>query len=652
MLTLLRKEVAEHGWIVLAVAAISVFGFLLMLLTAALRDSGSVLDSVRAYAVSFFLLIVITLCNRLVVQEYSGKTQLFLEALPISRGSMLTTKYLLGGLIAGAILFGCFGLAFAISLRSEVIDGRFVSILVSRLAVFVFCVYSFFFMMGLLGRYRIAIYLALIMTVAILVQSTEIEFLRFGPMGLMDDRFAFERQAFPVANLSQSGLIGLGCLVVALGMGLGREGSVASLMAEKMSYREKVFLSVSLLSLVVAGSVLDAKRLPDPYSIADAATRDFGMASVVVENVGEGDDAAELADRLHRDLTGLATYLDYQSAPSLFVVHRGDLDADRFEPAELKNASGVLLRANYSASDWSYDKFAPIALDVWLTHATNEGGTFEPRCWVLEGLSEFWALRRDLVDELQTTNVIDRRAVAAYGLALDHDAGTMKPNEQNGLTPDDMDRWYSLRERLGQPLIRSLACSALVSARQRHGPEKLRAFLSEILTDQQPASFMTDWKRFRRPISVVWKETMGSEYRSFQASWLNDLRQARSQFQKVLEGVPRLNASGQFVSKSSETCKLVIDHQIELGDKLDAVNMPVSVQYQTIGIFDDWEDDAEVRVQVQPAAGRQTIDVQRLFTSGQRVRWTTGVRASELECDVISGWRRQIVRAEAEEDSL
>ena len=634
MRTLVRKELWEHGWLISAVVVTAMIGFGVTLTAVMIRESGSVFESVRIFALTLFVIVAATLGHRLVVQEYSGRTQLFLESLPLSRLSMLATKYALGLAVATVMLAAAFGSAWLAAPAGESIGGRAVVIMASRLGVYAFFVHAFFFMMGLLGRYRVAIYLALVIVAAVINQTTDVRLGDHGPLGLMDDRFAFERNEFPIADLCWTAAAGAAATVVAAAMGLVREGGVAGMLAERMSYREKVFIAVMLLSSIILATVWDDRRTPDPYRLADAERRRSDRVGVAVQRVA--DDvaaAASLADRLGDDLTAACEFLGYASAPELSVVHRRDLDPDRVEVARLSNAAGVLVRSHFASPDCYYERFAPIALDAWLTDATDGIGTYEPRCWVLEGFSEYWPDRRHGGDDLDPDRVVDRRAVFAIA----------RPWQTRGVTPGDIDDWYTLRERLGQPVVRSLACSGLVYARGRYGGDKLRSFLREVLGDRQGDNVIGDWKRFRRPIGTIWSGTMGDSYDDFRRDWLAWLEASADGFVPRFDGIPVVRSEGRFEAKSDRTYQLVVENRMLSPPNADDSPPAITVRYQTIDVFDDWEDDDKARDEIQPLDPDGPMRVERLFERGRRLRWTTAVSAAPLGGDVITGWRRVTV---------
>lgn len=628
--TLLRKECLEHGWWFAVIVPLSIVGYLMTLASIWLGETASPLESIRYFAVTFLIVVEVVLCNRLVVQEYSGKTQLFLESLPISRVTMLATKYAFGFAITLATLGGCFIIGIMAAYRSQSFESTFLAILFFRSFVFAFCTFSFFFMMGMLGRYRIAIYLLLVIIAFAVDTKTEFDSTVTGPFALMNERFAYEREVFPVGNLTLCSIAGLTFVGMTAALGMVREGSVAGLMAERMSYREKVFIAGILVGSLIGISVVDKKSQPDPYNLLNSETVSGDDLWVQVERRDDDPASELLAKAIHRDLVGIAKELNIQNRPATFLTHRSDLDADRIEVGRLENASGVLLRANFSSADFSYNSLRPILIDVWLSRSTNYNAVAESRCWVLEGYSEFWPRRgmppKDGLgpNDWHRDWSVDRRA--AY-------AGRV------GFTPDDVDDWYTYRERIGQPILRSVGCAGLVLAERMHGREKLNRFLIAILGRDQPADIRSDIHRWINPIDLVWRETMGSDYDKFKQAWADELRDLGTQWSATLETVPRLSATADWEIISGTTRRLIIKPTIIGGE----IPNELSVRSEQLDIFDMWQDDDLANVQTDPWQPGDLVTLRRPSARGDRMRWTVVAESSVLACDVISGWHREEV---------
>src|SRR5205823_5445901 len=102
---LIDKEIREH-WLPLgAVVAIGLLGLGLVTLGSIVTgEAGNPLEALRSFLLTFSIPIALVTCNRLVVREYQGKTQLFLESLPLTRARMILVKYVFGLTIVGGFV--------------------------------------------------------------------------------------------------------------------------------------------------------------------------------------------------------------------------------------------------------------------------------------------------------------------------------------------------------------------------------------------------------------------------------------------------------------------------------------------------------------------------------------------------------------------
>ncbi len=624
--TLLLKELSQHGWLFLALLPFCTFGFLMTLAVGQMSEAGSPLEAARLFGTSLLLLVEVVLCNRLVVQEFTGKTQLFLEGLPISRVGLIATKYGLGLAVVLLMLAFCLGSSLIVASREEIISRRFVAILSVRLGVFAYCTYAFFFMMGLLGRYRIVLYLLAIMIVTVVSRTTNFDFELHGPLGLINSQFAFERNVFPTTTLLICGAVGMVFTIIALVMAVLREGTVASMLAERMSQREKLFVSAVMLGTIFTITTVQSKQTPDPYTILGAISSSGKGVSVYVERVTDDEQQIqEFADRVHRELVEVSEYLQIDGIPPLFIVHRSDLDADRYELADLENASGILVRVNFLSSEWSLEDFLPWLLDVCLSEATQFNAIREPQCWVLEGFVQYWNRRKTDPAVWSDTNKWDLRA--AYGASL-------------GISTDDITNWYSYRERVGAPIASAVACAGLVRAEQQYGAESLRRFLCEVLRSDLPRDSRALFTQWRRPVDVAWQDAFASDYQPQLAKWIDDLGVFEDQFAASIAEVPRVQATSEMNALSRTSYEVIVTAQMSP----TSPEKTWTIQYESIDVVDLWTSDDQVTAQVIERTAGTSGTIKERFPFGSRLRWTVSVHSPILDCDVISGWNRQEVK--------
>ena len=623
--TLASKEFSEHGWMLLIILPLAGLGFLVQLAGAAFNEMGSHLVALTFFCYSWLPLLIMVVCNRLVVQEYSKKTQLFLEGLPVSRSGMVLTKYALGLTIILTTVICCVAIAAAVSSRQEPINSQFLLIILSRVTAFAFAVFSFFFMMGFLGRYRIAIFVAMIVLIPLYLSSSSFDLESMGPFRLIDRRLAFERVELPTTDLLITLAIGTVFSATAFVLASLREGTVAGMLAERMSYREKVFVAVTIFCFGFLAYVLDERKKPEPYEILYAIEFGNEQFRVQVEPGLDTESAEQLANDAYEDLQRVVDHLTLPTPPDIFIVQRGDLDPDKYEPAKLINADGFLMRANFSSDDWSYESFRPYLIDVFLSEATNYVAVHEDRCWVLEGFSQYWPRREKFNSDWDSKCKSDLRA--AYAASL-------------GLNTNDLAEWYRLRDRLGQPILRSLGCSGLVIAEHKYGREKVDLFLREILGGNQPKDFRSDMSLWLNPISSVWRNIFGEDYEAFKKHWIEQLDDLSSKWDSELSQVPKVEMLVSLSAKSDESFEANAKPRIEPSPR----DGEVEILFEELEAFDTWEHDRTATSQIEEYRDGMTVSMSQFFSRGSRVRWTAKVRSEALGCDVISGWERRDIQ--------
>jgi hypothetical protein len=258
--------------------------------------------------------------------------------------------------LAGAAL----GTAWVLAARVEAIEPRQILIMAARTFAYAWFVYNFFFMMGLFGRYRIALYLAILIGLMGVETLTAWEFQRFAPLILMDERYAYEGEVFPADALRATLALGGVFLALALALALTREGSVAALLGERMSHRERVFVATLLIGFVFVVAVLDEKQRKEAFELQGAWTEErAGVAVRVAQAYGvEQERLRALSARLADELAGARDYLGLRELPPVFITFRRDLDAERYERGHLLEAEGVLARVNFAGTDWDEQRFA------------------------------------------------------------------------------------------------------------------------------------------------------------------------------------------------------------------------------------------------------------------------------------------------------
>ena len=253
---LLAKELRQHGFTLAFLFLIVVGGLVFIGANGMLRRaSGGGLAAVQFLNITFVPLAGLVLGQLLIATEFRQKTQLFLEGLPLPRWRMLGVKFALGLGVLLAAIGGALLVAWWPDRGTAGMTPRFATLLALKSAGWVWFIFTLCFAHGFLGRYRlffgVAIFFGLIALKGQGVQLSE-----FGPFALIDDRFAYEREVLPVAALAITAALGLALAGLGFTLGLVRDATVAALLAEKMSSREKVFLTFLAVAVMMVSAFL------------------------------------------------------------------------------------------------------------------------------------------------------------------------------------------------------------------------------------------------------------------------------------------------------------------------------------------------------------------------------------------------------------
>jgi hypothetical protein len=622
--TLLRKELRQHWWAFLIVGAASALGYLMILGTIVTQGkAASPFACLPLFVTINGTLAALVLCHRLVAVEYHAKTQLFLEALPLSRWRMIVIKYCLGLAAMAIIASLAFGLTCLLAWPHQLLSLRFAAILAARVFSVVWLIYSFCFLMGLMGRYRLALYIGLFFGVMVLAQTTALDVSRFGPFALLDKTFAYESVIFPWKDLRITWLLGLACTLLAFGLSLSREGSVAALLAEKMSHREKIFVAVLLLALVWALSVLDEKGKKAPFDLQGAAAEQCdGVLVKVASPAGEDDPAARrLARHVATELAAAREYLGLERLPSVFITSRRDLDANQFERGELERGEGVHVHANFCAKDWHDDPFLMWLVREVLIVATDGRVKLESKRWVLDGFALFWSSRRHSQAPFESDKALALRAL--YGT-------------ENGFASQNLQRWLTFNERVGDDIAASVAWSGLKSLARHQGEERCRRFIQSVVAARCPKDIRVVF--MAEPLDGLLRKHAGEGFREFFEQWQNDLAAVRPVLAEDLAKLPRLSGQVDSLPLSANSRKVRFHACIE---PLPATDARYSFLYHRLPAFDDEISPKSIERIKNSYAQRPMDELPETFSPGTRLYSTFSLEVPALGCTIISGWRRE-----------
>ncbi|MDB6149948.1 MAG: hypothetical protein JWQ44_1396 [Chthoniobacter sp.] len=511
---LLAKELHQHA-VTLAFLALLIFGGLTLITGHdMIRRAGGGLDALRLLHYTCVPLACLVLGQALIATEFRQKTQLFLEGLPLPRWRMLVVKFCLGL----AVMLATMGVALAIAWwrarEAEAMTPRFATLLALKSAGWVWFFYTLCFAHAFLGRYRmtfgVILGFALICLLTLGVRVSE-----FGPFALVDQRFAYERHVFPATALAVTGLAGAGLAALGFALGLVRDATVATLLAEKMSSREKVTMTLLVVVGLMVGTYLyEYRRTTTPVQMPGAIEVVREPAKVLASAAVDAPSRAELAAldavAIHaaQELQAVGRYLGCPSLPIVFIVHRRDFAGGVFEKGDLKAAQGVMVRANLTDPGFRNDQLdAWLLREVLLAHTSGFAGR-ERNAWLFDGLQWWWPQSRG------GTVALDPAAREAARAAMPSD-----------FAPRHLHAWLSLRQQLGEDRARALAGSGLAALAELKGPESCQRLLAASFAAPLAANARGWLRDALHPASHRLRDAAGMNEARFIAAWRTALAQ-------------------------------------------------------------------------------------------------------------------------------
>lgn len=399
---LFHKEWRQHGAWFFLLLGLSAGLFFLAAFASNADGTGAGAFYGIGNAYKFVLpLSCLILGNLLVATEFRLNTQLFLEGLPLPRWRMLTVKFALAYFLAIACAWLGIGVGALIANGTEAITPRFLAILATSATLWATFVMGLFLVIGFLGRYRIAICLTLYLTFNLLITSSRVPVGDFPPFKLVNF-FGFERETWPMMPMIWTGIISFAWLILAYVMGLAKEGSIASMLGEKMSYREKMVIGGTIASVVLAATIFQLPK-PAPFSLPGAVSEEWEGCRIYIspeEQDAPVDLEVALARRLgetisaRRDWLGIAP----EDFPPIYLVERTDLDPPGVLPIYQDKDRICLLYADYRHDEFSETHLVSEALSLALSTYTWDRSRRDNRWWITRGLLHFWEGEADFAE--------------------------------------------------------------------------------------------------------------------------------------------------------------------------------------------------------------------------------------------------------------
>ncbi len=655
---LLGKELRQHAVIGIALLACLAGVYLLLLLGTVFGAETVSLMEAHAAFLPFVTLGGLVLGNRLVALEYYGRTQLFVEALPLRRGEMVALKYLLGL----GLLFLAAGLSLlataAVALSREPIDVRFLAIVTARTGSYVFFIWSFFFVMGLVGRFRVAVYLAVVLALTFVDAMTAFEIRHFAPFAVLDNAtLPFEREVMPLRAVLETVTMGAGMTVLAFLLALINEGSLAEVLARRMSQREKAVIGILLVALMLAFAILEDRRDKQPYAFPrQQVVRGEALPIEILYLLPERrGDAEALLDRLVRDLGALAAELGWPSLPAVRIAYSPSLDPGIYDQAELEENDGILLRANFSSSPgisspgWDAGDFSARVVGLVLDEATDGRARFEPKAWLRDAFAHWWSIRA-----LDHEGAGDAELETA---CRDHYAPLLRALWTTGGQPLSEDRlaaWSRYRERWGEDLAEAVALSGLLVLEQRHGRDAVLSLARQVFGRRPPEDLRELIYEWRHPMATVFEQATQLDWSDFIAGWNAELERLRAAptCRDALAAVPRVEGSIEIEGSGGSVRDVVYSFRFAEPSTRRQANgiLPegklVTLLHKRLTPFDSELERRELRrvEKLWPATTREASwRLAGFYSRGSRAFLGLEVESAVLGCPIrIHAERRQL----------
>jgi len=395
MRRLVLKELKEHGW-VLAVLFV-LFGLGLAGLLSRDDEDGGRFAALQSFLWTFGPVGALVAGNRLVVREYGGKTQLFLEVLPISRLRVAVTKWLFG--LGWVWLSGV--TAWAVNLwwqrRNTIVSWEdALHALVPALLWLAAC-WSLCFVAGLLGRHRLLFWSLLGVSVYALEEVAQLELRATPPFHLVSDVLSAAND-WPAAVdvLTCVAIIVVG-LVTGLVLAVAGEGSIASALSGRMTSRERILSVTVVLGGFALVATLNRNRDRPAFALESVKPTESPVGPIGVLP-GEGvspEQAQGLVERVAVEVVTLVKALDFPRLAGVYVVSQRGLDPDVILRVPLGEKDGVVYRANLADSRFDELNLRYRILHTIISDHTADRALEEDRHWLLDGLATYWTVRGD-----------------------------------------------------------------------------------------------------------------------------------------------------------------------------------------------------------------------------------------------------------------
>lgn len=614
--TVFAKEFREHLGFVIGLTVTTYIAFLLVSFSIGL-EGGDTLSAVGMTSSTFFFVVAAVLCGRFLTREHAANTRIFLGALPLSWFVIVVTKMVLGYVCFVGLTLLCASSAWVYESRASSLPAGLGKVVFLNLLTFASFQYFLLAFVTQLGRYRYIVYILLLMSLITLNSLGWLYMDDLAPLRLVDDRLSSETTV-ELRSLGITWASSLACLVVSLWVQCWNRGSLASRLAERMSHREKVFVTVVVLGFLYAMALVESKVSVEDYTHDNASVFQKDGTRIEISASRASPERIEaLGGYLLEEVESLRDFLGWEELPPLFIGLTGRLDGDEFEFRTYDAVDGIFVQINDADERWRLEAFLSALVRELALHHTANALTLEDRAWILDGFAEIWPQREVLRGSEPTAELALR---ALYGASHFEER--------------DVQRWLLVKARHGQAVSAALAATLIISLAETHGAEKCETFVQEVLGPAVPA----DLRALIMNPSVEsalrqatgeqqWNPNLWAQWRDLRGRW-DALHPGR------VDALPRLQGALEVASLSDIQCEVACRWSSGTAQAVEEV----SFLYVLSGPRRRLPQPHEPRAHVLESAGDLEV-IAETFRPGDRLQWTLEVFVPALNCDVISGWQ-------------
>lgn len=466
---LIAKEMRQHGtWFVLL--TLFYWGLTLIVVGASAATGTTAGAFANAgTSLSYFIpLPLYVVCHFLVAVDFRQKAQLFLEGLPLPRWRAVAVKAVIALVVAAVMAAGLVLMGIWRADGSEVLTPTFLSILFSSAILWAWFLIGFFFIVSFLGRYRLIIMLTIGFTLMWLAVDSRVPLSDFPPFALMH-RFGFEREVWPASTLAWTGGMVALFFAVSMILGLVREGSVAAMLGESMSYREKMMIGACAVAALIAVTLWD-EPAAEPFSVPGAVGEERGGIRVFFspEDLDRPVDedialANDLANRLLEKVTWLG--IEPEEFPDIYVIETAGLEEEKIEFEEVEGEPVTLIYAGYREEGFSRGQLLAYTMSMSLdTYSFGRVG-MEHRWWIVCGFEGLWELEEADEETIAAREKMAYDTVEEYGFSVEQLLGRAAFRDAAGWREADAVAWMGfrfLKEVIGEEKLQELGRRTVV----------------------------------------------------------------------------------------------------------------------------------------------------------------------------------------------